>query len=268
MSSALSLPPSLQAALQTVHASWRPVLESALQKMLQQTPDYFPSLFSAPFLPTRNRLFAAFSRPLESTRYILIGEGPYPREQSATGVCFMDGAVDGIWAEQGSGLSKKVNRATSLRNFIKMLLVAQGDLDPQHTSGDALAVVAQRALSGADGYIQQLAELQSNLERQGFLLLNATLVFRDHVAPAKDGQAWRPFLSELLSQLSRHFRAQNQTAPVLVLWGKIAAQLNQIEALSDFPRIEAEHPYNLSFIKNKQMQDLFLPMHLLSKQAA
>jgi uracil-DNA glycosylase len=71
-------------------------------------------------------LFAAFAQPLDRVRYVLVGEGPYPRAESATGVCFMDGAVGDLWSE--AGLSKPVNRATSLRNFMKMLLVADGQL--------------------------------------------------------------------------------------------------------------------------------------------
>ena len=39
----------------------------------------------------------------------MLGVGPYPREESATGVCFMDGAVRELWSP--AGLSKPVNRA-------------------------------------------------------------------------------------------------------------------------------------------------------------
>jgi uracil-DNA glycosylase len=47
------------------------------------------------------------------------------------------------------------------------------------------------------------------------------------------------------------------------LWGKIAEQLKRIPETAHFPQILAEHPYNLSFIKNKEMQDFFRPMQLL-----
>ena len=66
-------------------------------------------------------------RPLSSVRTILFGESPYPREGSANGYAFWDAAVENLWSD--SGLSKAVNRATSLRNFIKMLLLARGDLN-------------------------------------------------------------------------------------------------------------------------------------------
>jgi len=52
-------------------------------------------------------------------------------------------------------------------------------------------------------------------------------------------------------------------APTLVLWGKIAGQLQGIEAAARLPSVAAEHPYNLSFIHNRAMHALFGPMRLL-----
>jgi uracil-DNA glycosylase len=51
--------------------------------------------------------------------------------------------------------------------------------------------------------------------------------------------------------------------PKLVLWGRIAQWLEDLPAVSRFPKAVAEHPYNLSFIQNRAMQDLFGPMRLL-----
>jgi uracil-DNA glycosylase len=130
-----------------------------------------PALANDSFLPTQGRVFAAFTQPLDEVRYVLVGEGPYPREHSATGVCFMDGAVDTLWSEQG--LSKPVNRATSLRNFMKMLMVAERLLKPGATGGEAVAPVAAKAMQPGSGFIQTLPELQQNLTDHGFLLLNA-----------------------------------------------------------------------------------------------
>jgi uracil-DNA glycosylase len=169
----------------------------------------------------------------------------------------MDGAVGEVWSE--SGLSKPVNRATSLRNFMKMLLVASGRLQPDATGGAALAPIAQAA--GSDGSIQTLAELQDNLHGHGFLLLNAALVFRKHVAPVIDARAWLPFLQTVLAAL-----AERPQPPTLVLWGKIAEQLKKLPETAAFPQALAEHPYNLSFIAHQGMQQLFGPMELLRKR--
>ena len=248
----MSIPNSILEALSRAHASWQPVLREGLEAVARATPDYLSALAADDYLPTEGRLFAAFALPIDEVRYVLVGEGPYPRAESATGVCFMDGAVGTLWCE--SGLSKPVNKATSLRNFMKMLLVAEGRLDPADTGGAALAPIAAAACS--DGSIQTLAQLQANLTAHGFLLLNASLVFRSHVAPAIDAKAWLPFLQTVL-------RALAGRAPTLVLWGKIAEQLRKLPETGVFPQVVSEHPYNLTFIHHVEMQSLFRPMRLL-----
>jgi uracil-DNA glycosylase len=175
----------------------------------------------------------------------------------------MDGAVDSLWSEKG--LSKRVNRATSLRNFMKMLLVADGQLAIEQTTGEALGEVAHRARASGDTVIQTLPELQDNLTAHGFLLLNATLVFRPHVPPVKEAKAWLPFLQTVLAALADRADHAGRESPQLVLWGKIAEQLKILPVYDRLPKKVAEHPYNLSFIGNPVMQALFGPMRLLNK---
>jgi uracil-DNA glycosylase len=258
------IPTPILDALELAHPSWRPTLLRGLEAVAEADPAYLPSLKSGDYLPTNGRLFAAFSIPLDAVRYVLVGEGPYPREESATGVCFMDGAVESLWSEKG--LSKQVNRATSLRNFMKMLLVADGMLSPDNTSGDALAHVAAKARVIGAPFIQTLTELQANLTRHGFLLLNASLVFRPEVPPAKDAKAWQPFMQTVLAALADHAAEKHRQPPTLVLWGKIAEQFHALDVTERFPKATSEHPYNLSFILNPVMQKLFKPMHLLQAQ--
>ena len=256
----MTIPDSILAALAGADASWRPLLVEGLQAVMKATPDYLPQLAVDQYLPTEGRLFAAFALPLDQVRYVLVGEGPYPRALSATGVCFMDGAVGSLWSsEEGGGLSKAVNKATSLRNFMKMLLVADGQLQLDNTAGDAMAAVSTRARSGAGTHIQTLDDMQRKLTGQGFLLLNASLVFRSHVAPVKDAKAWLPFFETVMAGLA----AQSATTPTMILWGKIAELLQKLPVMREFPQIVAEHPYNLSFIANQDMHALFSPMQLL-----
>ena len=103
--------------------------------------------------------------------------------------------------------------------------------------------------------------MQQRLIEHGFLLLNASLVFRPHVAPVKDARAWLPFFETVL-------RALAAKQPTLVLWGKIAEQLNKLPEVQALPQIVCEHPYNVSFIANKQMHELFGPMKLLKPTMA
>ena len=256
------IPAAIVDTMQHVDPSWHPVLQRALAAVHANDPSYLPMLAADAYLPSQGRLLAAFAQPLDSVRYVLIGEGPYPREQSATGVCFMDGAVDQLWSEKG--LSKPVNRATSLRNFVKMLLVAQGDLHVAQTSGIAMETIGSKAQRADSIWIQTLPELQANLTAHGFLLLNAALVFRPQVPPVKEAKAWLPFLEIVLQALL----ARPALPPTLVLWGKIAAQVDALPGIRQFPAIVAEHPYNLSFIGNIAMHQLFGSMSLLIKPDA
>lgn len=253
------IPSALREALVHVDESWAPILEGALQAVMQSQPTYLGALCESEFLPTQGRIFRAFSLPRERVRYVLIGEGPYPRPDSATGYAFMDGAVGQLWST--AGLSTAVNRATSLRNFIKMLLVAEGLLEEQETGGAAVARATANVMGASSSFIQTLTELQDNFTERGFLLLNASLVFRKEVAPIKDAKAWLPFLVTVLQKLS-----QQPEPPQLILWGKIAGVVSLIPSADSFAKVVAEHPYNLSFIRNKSMQEFFGPMHLLCRK--
>lgn len=262
-------PEVIRQALTLLHPSWRKSVLAALEAMQACDPGYLPGLIEGEFFPVAGRLFSAFTIPVDQVRYVLVGEGPYPRAESATGFCFMDGAVTEIWSNEAQGgLSKKVNRATSLRNFIKMLLVADEELDEHHTSGTAMLAISAKARGANSGFIQSLPELQSNLTKQGFLLLNAALVFRRDVAPAVDAKAWRVFLQVIFATLNEQSNNPEGKPVYLVLWGKIAEQLKQVPASAFFPHVQSEHPYNLSFIGNKTMQDFFAPMHLLRQPAS
>jgi uracil-DNA glycosylase len=254
----------LSRAISLADPTWHSAIYAGLHAVHARNPSYLPALFASDFLPNKNRLFAAFALPLNKVRYVLVGEGPYPRPDSATGFCFMDGAVNELWsADSDGGLSKKVNRATSLRNFIKMLLVAHGRLGEDDTGKIALAQVSAEAKKADSGMIKTLLELQNNFLRHGFLLLNASLVFRPDVAPFKDAKAWQAFMHEIFKALLNGDNVSNCPQVQLVLWGKIAVQLQQIDCVELFPQITSEHPYNLTFIANKSMHAFFAPMDLL-----
>ncbi len=256
-------PDLINEALKRVHPGWQPVLIEGLRAMTRQSPDYLTELCRDEFLPTQGRLFAAFSQPMNAVRYVLIGEGPYPREQSASGYCFMDAAVRDIWSDKG--LSKQVNRATSLRNFVKMLLLADGTISPDQTGSDAMKEISAMAMQEGSPFIRTLPEMQETMILNGFLLLNAALVFRPHVPVPKETKAWQPFMLTVLEALVKN-RTVHSELPVLILWGKMAERLISMPFASSYRCVVSEHPYNLSFIRNADMQALFKPMRLLYKK--
>ena len=217
-------------------------LEEEYRRFLEKNSGYFPD--------KDNYLNAFKTLPKEQVKYILFGQDPYPRAESANGYAFIDAKVKSIFSDKG--LSKEVNRATSLRNFIKMALVARGDLTLDDLSQAAIAAVDKTPL------ITTIEELRSNFEKNGVLLLNTALVFTDKKSSTKHVKAWRPFVQSLL----RSLEAQQ---PKLILFGTHAKELKKNLPLENFEAIELEHPYNHTFIGNPKALELFGPMTLLDK---
>lgn len=261
----MAIPQYFQHALDRAHPSWHGAIMQGLDAIDAQFPDYLSTLSTQGFLPTEQRIFAAFSVPLDQVKFVLVGEGPYPRSASATGYCFMDGAVASLWSVGAkAGLSTAVNKATSLRNFMKMLLVADQRLDLSADYHRQIADIAHQAMACNSNAIITLAQLQENFLSHGFLMLNAALVFRESCKPALEVRFWAPFLACILHALTYN-QAQAAQPRTLILWGRLADQLRKTIPLSGFKLACSEHPYNLSFIQNQSMQTLFVSLNLLKK---
>lgn len=226
------------------HPEWHEVLIKALDSVDEDYLSYLQ--LNEDWLPGIGAVFSAFSLPLTKTDYVLFGESPYPRKISANGYAFWDSAVEGLWSEQG--LSKPVNRATSLRNLIKMLLIARGDLN-HDTSQQAIALIDKKQL------VQTAQQFFSGMMNKGILLLNASLVYTEGQVPYH-ARHWKPFMQSVLEQL-----ALIKPSVHLILLGKIAGILppNKLSV-----GLIAEHPYNISFITNSNVIEFFKPLDLLS----
>ncbi len=236
-------------SLDHIHPSWHECLQLALTQL---NHDYVMELTKATdWLPGPSHIFNAFSLPLPQVNYVLFGESPYPRSESANGYAFWDASVHELWSS--TGLSKKVNRATSLRNMIKMLLIAEGVLDASKCAQTDIAHLTKSS------FIQTNDELFHHLLDHGFLLLNATPVFRTKLAQ-KDARAWRPFMKTLLAYL-----LEKKPDVTFVLLGRIAGMIDEFISPFKVNKIYAEHPYNLSFITNSKILEFFEPLHLLKK---
>jgi len=229
---------SWEAILQKAYAS----LEGEYRAFLENDKDYFPS---------SSHYFNAFKTlPRNKVKYILFGQDPYPRKESAGGYAFIDEKVETLFSDKG--LSKEVNRATSLRNFVKMALLARGDLEKEDTSQEAIARIDKTPL------INSIEELRVNFEKNGVLLLNTALVFTDKKSSGRHVKAWNPFIKALLEGLEKD-------VPKLILFGTHAKALKKKLPLENFDTIEVEHPYNHTFIQNEEVLKLFAPMKLLEK---
>jgi uracil-DNA glycosylase len=237
-----------------VHGDWQPILRQALATL---QPGYLESLLADDsWLPGADYLLAAFQRDRSGLRYLLIGESPYPRRESANGVAFYDAAVDSLWSEQG--LSKAVNRATSLRNIVKTALLAEELLQR-----DNAGKITQDAIARLDKHdlIRSLGDFFDNLEQSGFLMLNATPVLHPERKPAQEAKHWLAFLDRLLTLIVQN----SSTRITLVLWGKIAKLIETMPASLNYDQIVCEHPYNISFIDNPDMLRLFAQLRVLQR---
>ena len=237
-----------------VHQEWRSIIHESLATL---DSTYLESLIrDDEWLPGIDRLLAAFQRDRAGVNYLLIGESPYPRQASANGIAFYDANVDDLWSQQG--LSKAVNRATSLRNLVKTMLIAE-----EHLQKDNDGKITQPAIAGINknALVQTLPELFDNLQRAGFLMLNATPVLHPQRKPAFEARYWQQFLERLLTLV-----ASDSTPPAtLLLWGKIARLIEAMPASKFYPQLVCEHPYNVSFIDNPDMLHLFANLKILSK---
>jgi uracil-DNA glycosylase len=232
-----------------VHASWHECLNKSLAKM---DANYLVQLSQCHrWLPGHEKIFNAFSLTIDQVNYVLFGESPYPRAQSANGYAFWDADVAELWSS--SGLSKKVNRATSLRNILKMLLIAEGSLDKNHTTQPDIANLDK------SHFVQTNHEFFTQLLNKGFLLLNATLVLQDG-PPQKDARAWQPFIKELLACL-----LQRRPKVTFILMGRIANEIDKLLPHQPMQKLYVEHPYNLSFVTNPDVIQFFEPLGLLRK---
>jgi uracil-DNA glycosylase len=235
-----------------VHDSWKSILLDALDSV---DGDYLDSLqASRLWLPGTDNLFSAFRSDAKDLKYILIGESPYPRQQSANGIAFYDGAVDSLWSE--NGLSKPVNRATSMRNLLKTMLVAEGLISPDEEGRISQSMIASLDKSNL---VKSMPALFQNWQQAGFLMLNATPVLHNDRKPAQEAKYWFKFLVRLLEQVAD----TSDSKVTLLLWGKIAETIEPLAVASDYQKIVCEHPYNISFIHNPKMLELFGALHLL-----
>jgi uracil-DNA glycosylase len=235
--------------LTDIHPSWKEIVKNSISSLdddylyfLKKDENYFPN--------KQNLLNAFKTLPLDKTKYILFGQDPYPRKKSAGGYAFIDMKVKTLFAPDG-GFSKEVNKATSLRNMMKMFLLCDGKLKDDF-SKDAVKRV------DSSNYINSIEELKQNFEKNGVLLLNTALIFTSKEDTKQHARMWKPFVETLLKQLS-------ELDIKLILFGNISKEIAKFESAKSFESIKLPHPYNISFITDEKVHKIFCKMELLRK---
>ena len=82
------------------------------------------------------------------------------------------------------------------------------------------------------------------------------LVFSAKEESKKHIKAWRRFVQNLLDQLKEQEIA-------LILFGKMAQEIEKFDEAKKFHKIILPHPYNISFITDPKAHKLFGSMKLL-----
>ena len=231
-----------------VDSSWEEIIEYAYdglspkyREFLEKNKGYFPDF--------DNFLNAFHTLALEKTKYILFGQDPYPRRKSACGYAFIDANVKTLFSEKG--FSTEVNRATSLRNFLKMLLLSDGYLKEDNLTQEAISKIDKFK------FINTIDELRKNFEKNGILLINTALIFTCKEDTKLHIKEFRIFMQRLISKL------QGRNIE-LILFGAMAKGIKKsLPSALEYKTIETLHPYNIGFITDKKVQKFFKPLSLL-----
>ena len=226
----------LNRLLQPVHASWIDLLREQLQCLDHAFADELEA--DPAWLPGADRCLAAFAVPRGDVRVVWLGESPYPRTDSATGLSFQDGAVGEIFRDDGR-LAVGINRATSLRNVLKAWFVATNRLDVGATSSRHVKNMDR------DGIVARLDEVFDRGRQCGWLWLNAGLSFRPARPKAAQIRAWEPLVNFVLRDVSAR-------SARVALMGRFA---ERFEPASAEPLLSV-HPRREEFIENPDVREL------------
>ncbi len=238
---------ALNSLLKDVDDSWKEILRASLLALDEKYLDFL--LKDEGYFPSKDNFLNAFKTlPLQKTKYILFGQDPYPRKESATGYAFIDGKVKDIFSQ--NGFSKEVNKATSLRNFLKMTLLCAGKLQEDNLSQEAISKLDK------NGLCKELIEVKRNFEKNGVLLLNISLIFTSKDDAKHHFKIWKKFLEIFLKKI-------DDKGIELILFGNIAKDISNLKSSKDYKKHLFKHPYNIDFIHDKKAHRILGPMRLI-----
>ena len=226
----------LNRLLRPVDPSWRDFLSERLQDLDEAFAEELEA--SPGWLPGADRCLAAFSVPRCDVRVVWLGESPYPRQHSATGLSFQDAAVGEMFREDGR-LAVGINRATSLRNVLKAWFVATDRLAIGQTSSNDVRRMDRRGLVG------QLDEVFQRGRQNGWLWLNAGLSLRPARAKAGQIRKWEGLVNAVLADVSGR-------GACVALMGRFA---ERFEPACNHPLV-SDHPCREGFIADPHVRAL------------
>ncbi len=137
------------------------------------------------YLPAPNRIFRAFSIPMDKVKVLIVGQDPYPNISDAVGLAFS--------VEKGAKIP------ASLQNIYREM---KEDIGSCPKDGDL-----------------------SFWASQGVMLLNRCLTVQEGVRGSHKGRGWEEVTELAIRALVREKTSEGQTKLVAILWGRDARNL-------------------------------------------
>jgi len=191
------------------------------------------------YIPKRENTFAALKgRDPQDWKVVIIGQDPYPREESAVGIAFNDGAIK-KWTD-------KLN--PSFTNIMKSVLIHEKKTSE---GGD---IAAFRAAAKASNLIDPPAWFDHS-QKEGVMWINTALTFssKEIEILKQHTDFWRPIVTSIFEIIieAKKTAMNNDKARkdglVFIMWGGYAQKLRTaIEAINK--KTKPELP--LIFVEN------------------
>ena len=204
--------------LQKVHSSWESFLSTEICELLTAIENQI----GEDFTPAADKVLRFLEFDLTKAKVVIIGQDPYPQPGTATGRCFEVGDIN-TWDE--------LKRNTSLQNILKLIY--------KSAMGLRFAPSLHEVRTSTELTIAPPPELFSSWERQGVLLLNASLTCQLN-NPNSHKRIWKSFSKKLIQYI-------DQKAPDVkwFLWGNNAkthcwSVLDSKKLICSHPRINSQ----------------------------
>ncbi|MCQ2067030.1 MAG: uracil-DNA glycosylase [Bacteroidaceae bacterium] len=188
-----------------IEHSWKERLQEEFDKpYFRMLTDFVRQEYASGVVyPPARLIFNAFDLcPFDDVKVVIIGQDPYHGPGQAHGLCF--------------SVNEGVQFPPSLNNIFKEIHDDLGK--PIPATGDL-----------------------TRWERQGVLLLNATLTVRQHQAGSHQGRGWETFTDAVIRKLN-----DERENLVFILWGSYAQKKGAVIDRSRHLVLQSVHPSPLS----------------------
>lgn len=169
--------------------SWESILTETIEAQPEAAKFIGPKR-SKDILPIREMTFRALMAVApEENNLVVIGQAPYPRVESASGIAMFDTLIKDWDCSQ-------FGKTTSLRCIAKAAAIAKGIIDQDATVKTMRKVFKEKDIVTPPEWFQAMLA-------QGVLLLNASLTNGSDISTAQHTNFWKPVLKAIIQEILR-----------------------------------------------------------------